>query len=242
LLPIADAAAINWQGSAGASSYIVERAKNSAGPWTVVADAVDDTTVQYRPLFSDATAEPGLSYFYRVTARNAAGKSAASNIVGAVAVTHRTLVDECRDLSLVAETIGKVEPTTGDDRRRREDLHRLKIPAGGAVIYRVDAPIDSWEATFFVVDGAATGANLVEAAISNDGVNFTPLAVDAKLLDGSEVDKDYGYLPRLALAASDMAEEARLLKLTPRQGVELSYVAVRSKGRREARNAPPGPP
>jgi hypothetical protein len=144
-----DPAAINWQGSAGASSYLVERSTNAAGPWTVVADAVDDTAVQYRPLFSDATAEPGQSYFYRVTAQNAAGKSAASNVVGPVAVTHRTLVDEGRDLSLVAETNGSVEPTTGDDRRRREDLHRLRIPAGGAVIYRSRGPHRFVEAMFF---------------------------------------------------------------------------------------------
>jgi hypothetical protein len=152
-----------------------------------------------------------------------------SNIVGPVVVTRRTLVDECRDLSLVAETVGKVEPITGDDRRRREDLHRLKIPAGGAVIYRVDAPIDSWEATFFIVDGAANEANLVEAAISSDGVEFTPLTVDATLLDGNGIDRDYGYLPRLALSPGGIASDALFLKLTPRQGVELSHVAIRSK-------------
>ena len=46
LLPITDAAAISWQGSAGASSYLVERATSPTGPWMVVADAVDDTAVQ----------------------------------------------------------------------------------------------------------------------------------------------------------------------------------------------------
>jgi hypothetical protein len=142
----------------------------------------------------------------------------------------------------VAKTVGEVEPTTGDDRRRREDLHRLRIPAGGAVIYRVDAPIDSWEATFFIVDGAVNGANLVDAAISNDGANFMPLAVDAKLLDGNEVDKDYGYLPRLALSASGIPREARFLKLTPRQEVELSQLAIRGMERRQSRNAPGATP
>jgi hypothetical protein len=135
-----------------------------------------------------------------------------------------------------------VKPITGDDRRRREDHHRLKIPAGGAVIYRLDAPIDSWEATFFVVDGIASGANLIEAAISNDGVEFTPMAVDAKLLDGTEVDKDYGYLPRLVLAASESSGEARFLKLTPRQGMELSHIAIRSKGGAERGETPRGNP
>ena len=242
LLPIADATDVSWQGSAGASSYLVERATNPTGPWMVVADAVDDTAVQYRPLFSDAIAEPGRSYFYRITAQNAAGKSAASKVVGPVAVTHRTLVDECRDLSLVAKTIGDVEPTTGDDRRRREDLHRLNIPTGGAVIYRVEAPIESWEATFFILDGAADGASLVDASISPDGENFMPLAVDAKLLDGSEVDKDYGYLPRLALSATHLPGEARFLKLAPRQGVELSSIAIGTLGTSADASRPTDPP
>ena len=154
----------------------------------VVGDAVDDTTVQYRPLFSDASAESGRHYFYRVTAQNAAGKSAASNVVGPVDVTHRTLVDDCRDLSHVAETIGDVEPTTGDDRRRREDLHRPSIPAGGAVIYRVDAPIESWEATFFVLDGAVNGFSTEEVVVDGDTDRNIPIWTHPSL--------DWGYTPK----------------------------------------------
>ena len=230
LLPIGDPSAISWQGSAGASSYLVERATGSQGPWTVVADAVDDTAVQYRPLFNDATAESRQNYFYRVTAQNEAGKSAASNVVGPVAAMRRTLVDECRDLSHVAETIGSVEPTTGDDRRRREDLHRISIPAGGAVIYRVDAPIGSVEATFFIHESAASDANLFEAAISHDGVNYAPLTIEAQLVDGTEVDKDYGYLPRLAISSDAVPDESVFLKLTPRRAGELAHVTIRGKG------------
>ncbi|MDZ7927301.1 MAG: hypothetical protein U5L46_09530, partial [Agrobacterium sp.] len=106
-----------------------------------------------------------------------------------------------------------------NDRRRPPASRRGSPPAQDpcrrAVIYHVDARIDSWEALFFVVDDAANGANLVEATISSDGVEFPPLAVDAALLDGNEVDKDYGYLPRLALATSDIPGEARFLKFTP---------------------------
>ena len=36
LLPVADAGAISWQGSVGATGYLVERAPRQNGPWTVV--------------------------------------------------------------------------------------------------------------------------------------------------------------------------------------------------------------
>jgi mannan endo-1,4-beta-mannosidase len=232
LLSIADPAAISWQGSAGATAYMVERATNGAGPWTVLADGIDDTAIQYRPLFSDATAEPGQSYFYRLTAKNAAGSSTPSNIVGPVATEHRTLVDECRDLSLVTKTIGDVQPVTGEDRQRREDLHRLRIPAGAAVIYRTNGPIDSGEAIFYLSelasDAVADPASLVDALVSADGVEFTPISPEATLLDGGEVDKDYGYLPRLRLDARDIPAGITHLKLSPRQGGELAHLSIRS--------------
>ena len=226
LLPIADPKAISWQGSAGAASYAIERARNQSGPWTRLAEAIDDTAVQYRPLYSDSTAEPGRSYFYRVIAQNAAGSSAASNVVGPVVATRRTLVDECRDLAQLHQTIGNVKPTTGDDRRRREDLHRLAIPAGAAAIYRVDGPIDSWEVTLFVPEGAADDKGLVETAVSQDGVNFHIVDSETELLDGREVDKDYGYLPRVSLSSATPPPASRYLKITPRKGVELSHVEI----------------
>jgi mannan endo-1,4-beta-mannosidase len=232
LLSISDPAAISWQGSAGASAYSVERTANAAGPWTVIADRVDDTAVQYRPLFSDVAAEPGQCYFYRVTAKNTAGSSTPSNIIGPVAAEHRTLVDECRDISLVTKTIGNVQPVTGEDRQRREDLHRLRIPAGAAVIYRTNGPIDSWEAIFYLSesasDAAADSASLVDAFLSADGVEFTPITPEATLLDGSEVDKDYGYLPCLKLNARDIPASIIYLKLSPRQRGELAHLSIRS--------------
>ncbi len=65
LLPITSVAEISWQGSVGASSYDIERATTSSGPWKVVGVDIDDTWVRYRPLFSDASAETGNSYYYR---------------------------------------------------------------------------------------------------------------------------------------------------------------------------------
>ena len=86
LLPIERVSAISWQGSAGADSYDVWRAAEPARPWEKIAENVSDADVQYRPLFNDATAEPGQSYCYRVVARNASGASEPSNVIGPVTV------------------------------------------------------------------------------------------------------------------------------------------------------------
>ena len=197
LLPIANPAAISWQGSAGASSYRVERAPAEAGLWEVAADGVDDTLVQYRPLFNDEGARPGRSYFYRVTAKNSAGESAPSNVVGPVAVDRHTLVDECRDLSLSTAHEGNVSPSEDTrDRKRREDVHRLVLPAGSSVTYEVDAPIEYASlivfrdpaskvtpAVSYVVDGKETPAEVEETVIHPGGTvydYFAATKLDAK--------------------------------------------------------------
>src|SRR5258708_1451712 len=77
LLAIKSVQAIWWQGSVGASGYNVERSCGKGGPWTVVGEDVDESLVQYQPLFSDSFAEVGRLYFYRVRAKNESGISEA---------------------------------------------------------------------------------------------------------------------------------------------------------------------
>ena len=233
LLPIDDVAAISWQGSAGAANYLVERATNAAGPWTVVADAVDDAAVQYRPLFSDATAEPGSRYFYRVTAKNEAGESAPSTIVGPVAVSCRTLVDECGDFSKTAATIGAVKPTLGSDRSRREDLSRLRLLPGATVIYQVDAPIVSWQVALFLMDKQSareSAAKALDVSVSVDGKTLTPAVFRATVAEAGAAAGDYGYLLRVIVDGAEIPAEARYLVLAAREEVELSHITIRSDG------------
>lgn len=96
-LPASDVGHLSWQGSTGASGYDVERASAAEGPWTVLADSMPDNLVVYTPLFCDPTAEINHSYFYRVIARNAAGRSPPSNIVGPLRPDRRWLVDDLFD-------------------------------------------------------------------------------------------------------------------------------------------------
>lgn len=230
LLEIADPAAINWRGSAGSTGYRVERANDAAGPWTMIAEKIDETTAPYRPLFSDGAAAPGTTYFYRITAQNDVGQSSPSNVVGPVVAKYRTLVDECADLALVDRTAGDVAPTTGADRQRREDPRRLRISPGGAVTYRVDGPIQSWRALFYLTSAQQQSAErqeqLIDAAVSTDGETFVPVKADQRTLDGNETDKDYGYLPRLAATNRRIPEGALYLRLAPRLGGELAEVEI----------------
>ena len=132
LLDIKDAAEISWQGSTGAESYTVERRQQTDTLWTVVGTDVDESRYQYRPLFSDESAEPGKKYLYRVKAKNETGQSDYSNIVGPVEVTTRTMVDEMENFDKMFQKDGQLRLlTTEDIRRAKEDRSRL---AGGAEV------------------------------------------------------------------------------------------------------------
>jgi hypothetical protein len=93
----ADPGHLGWQGSTGASSYDLERAPAAAGPWAPLASGLADHLTVYTPLYCDRTAEIGQSYYYRVSAVNAAGRSAPSNVVGPLHPDRRWLVDDLFD-------------------------------------------------------------------------------------------------------------------------------------------------
>jgi len=187
LLPIADTAAISWQGSVGATSYVVERAARKSGPWTIAGENIDETAVQYRPLFADPNVSQG-KWFYRVRARNQTGASEASNVIGPVKVTHATLVDELRDFSLIHARTGVLEIQTRDCRKAKEDAHRLAGQAGSEISYRLPAPIRSCRLDAFFPGDVADFRFLV----STDGQkNYTVVpATRQPYFSGAG---DYGY-------------------------------------------------
>jgi len=235
LLPIERPSAISWQGSAGAESYDIYRAAAADGPWTKLAGGVSDAETQYRPLFHDATAKPGERYWYRVVAHNAAGESAPSNSVGPVNATCRTLVDECRDLSLVAAADGNVKPANENARTVQEDCHRLVLNPGSAIVYRVDGPISGFKIYAFATDRAE-----LKIASSTDGKTFEPVEVRrAEFASGQTV---YGYLTPILFAGELSNSTARLLRITQdgATAVELSAVEIEYDRVEGAEGPPPG--
>ena len=148
LLPFQDAAAITWQGSVGATGYGVERAAKQSGPWTLIADNVDETAVQYRALFADTQAPVG-DWYYRARAKNAAGVSAPSNVIGPVTVTSGNFVDDLNDFTRIRERTGVLEIQNRDCRQAKEDAHRLEGSAGSEIIYKVPGPVASFRVDVF---------------------------------------------------------------------------------------------
>ena len=101
LLDINDVYSISWQGSVGASSYIMQRRESSQKDWMKIADNLIDADAAYKPLFSDTTAEIEKEYFYRVLAQNESGISEPSNEVGPVKVSFYRIVDELENLNKI---------------------------------------------------------------------------------------------------------------------------------------------
>ncbi|MBN1696735.1 MAG: cellulase family glycosylhydrolase [Spirochaetales bacterium] len=89
LLPISSPNDINWQGSAGATHYIVQRSGSAGGNWSTLSSNVTDIgntnydgqLVARLPLYSDNTGNG--TWYYRVIAVNGAGESEPSNVVSA---------------------------------------------------------------------------------------------------------------------------------------------------------------
>lgn len=149
LLPIGDTPLLTWRGSAGATGYDIERGE----PWTVVATNVCDADVAYRPLFSDTTAKPCQTYFYRVTARNKTGTSRPSNVVGPVAVKRICLVDELQDFSRVAAKSDGLKLNNAYNALYAEFLFRAKGNTNDWLTYKVPGTIESVKVVAFCPSG-----------------------------------------------------------------------------------------
>ena len=175
LLPIEASSAISWQGSTGATSYIIERAPEAKGPWETLAENVSDAVIPYQPLFADTLTEIGQAYFYRVRAVNAAGRSKPSNEVGPVPVTRRFLIDELADFSHLHTHQGFAAVTADDYRDVKFERSRVEGEVGASLIYRVPGQIEEVKIFTFLPDPTEA----VSFAISADGSDYEPMALAA---------------------------------------------------------------
>ena len=221
LLDIEDAAAISWQGSAGAQSYIVERTQSKDGPWLAAKCNISDAALQHRPSFNDTGAEIGKSYYYRVIAQNSAGISKPSNIAGPVSVKCKTLVDEMRDMQSIHESSDNLSLQIKQARNFKEDAHRLKGKSGDYVVYEVEAPINSWKVySFFPKD-----ITDFKFSVSADGRDFKQVKFERKDYFTGKGEYDY-YKPVLYNGAGS-GEKAKYLKIEYTAEAQISCVEIK---------------
>ena len=206
----------------GAASYTVERAPGAHGPWTVAGAGIDESFVQYRPLFNDDSAPKG-NWYYRVRSKNAAGLSKPSNIVGPVAVAHATLVDELADFSKVHARQGHIEISTRDCRKAKEDAHRAAGKAGDALIYQLSTAIEGFRVfTFFPHDVLD-----LKFSVSDDGRTYHDIPAGKNEYFGGT--GDYGYWTPVLYHAGDIGGGAKFLKIELTGETQIGRVEITRK-------------
>jgi len=221
LLTINDVSSISWQGSVGAQSYIVERAVEDSTAWAVIAEGVDESRYQYRPLFGDNSAEFGRKYFYRVRAKNESGLSDYSNIVGPVEVRTKTLVDEMESFDNVFQKDGDLTLLTFQDiRRAREDRNRLTGKQGSYVIYKVPAAVTALRVDVFRLAQGSDLSISVDTSLST----FTELRTNAEVYRFGA--NDYGFLDAVSYTSDRLPPDARFVKISLNEGIQLGRVQI----------------
>jgi hypothetical protein len=219
LLPDSSPEAISWQGSAGADSYLVERASADDGPWELLARDVSDAAHPYRPLFVDATAVPGRPYYYRVRAQNPAGASPPSQVAGPVSAPTRRLVDELVDFSLASSHAGTLELKHDDPRATKMDRERVE-GQGGSLTYRLHGTLEEVRVYAFLRDDSQR----VSLAGSRDGVRFEPLRSELTDFSGG-ADQPTTFRP-VRLRAAGVGRRQSYLRIRLEGGAQIGRVEI----------------
>jgi hypothetical protein len=226
LLPIESAAAISWQGSVGAESYTVERASKESGPWTVAGENIDETAVQYRPLFADGKVEKG-NWFYRVRACNTAGVSEPSNVVGPVVVDYATIVDEMTESPLFhSDNFSNLDIKTHGNRPLKEDGSRLAGQKDSSIIFKVPARIRACRLYAFFPHEVADFRFLVSEKdkFGIDDKNYEEVPCTKKLyFSGSG---EYGYWKPVLFTCKPDSPDARYLKIEFPAEAQISRIEI----------------
>jgi hypothetical protein len=219
LLPITDPGAISWQGSVDAASYNVERAPKRNGPWKVVGAGIDESAVQYYPLFNDESV-PGGEWFYRIIAKNGSGVSKPSNVVGPVTATHDTLVDNLADFSKVFAREGNLEIKTRDCRKAKEDVDRAAGTAGDALVYKLPTPIEGFRVFAFFPGEVAD----LKFSISDDGRTYHDIpAGKNEYFSGAG---DYNYWEPVLYHAENLGGTGKFLKIEMTGETQIGRVEI----------------
>jgi hypothetical protein len=187
----------------------------------VVAEGVDESRYQYRPLFNDETVIPGQRYMYRVRARNESGFSAYSNVVGPVEPGHVTIVDEMESYERVYQKDGELRLLTHQDiRKAREDRSRLTGGDGCTIVYKIPGePRSVRIEALRTTDGSSVRC---QGGVSAD--KFQPIATDSTTFKFGQ--NDYGFFDGVVYTMGNVPPDVRFLRLTLSGGVQIGRVEI----------------
>ena len=221
LLPIDDVSSISWQGSTGARSYVVERKDQDSTAWRVIAQDVDESKYQFRPLVSDETARFGGRYSYRVAARNESGLSDYSNVVGPVEVTSLKLVDEMDSFGRVYQKDGDLSLLTSQDiRKAKEDRSRLVGKNGSSIVYKVPSSVTSLSIDAYRTAEEGT-ISVAADSTPNASVNLT-----LKLAIHRFGKNDYGFFDAVTYRCDQLPAGTRFVRIMLSEGIQIARVEI----------------
>ena len=222
LFSVTDGGIVTWRGSTGAASYDLQRAGKPAGPWQTIGYQLTDDAAQYHPLAADEFAQSGRSLCYRLIARNEAGLSKPSAVVGPVKIRCGTLVDELKNLSRTYRQSGKLEVRSSDARNYKEDCHRLWGAPGAWIAYKVPGRITAARIYAF----GQQGEPALEFLAGSDGGKGDALPARAQDFYAGKEMYNFHW-PRLytlgAVPGDSSAVTIRFQKETQISRVEIEY-------------------
>ena len=219
LLPISHPGLISWQGSAGASGYDIQRATKAQSVWRTIAENVSDADYQYRPQFSDTTAEIGIEYYYMVTAKNASG-TCNSNTVGPVKCNSLLLIDEFENESKIFFRSKNFFIKRNESRKFKEDIHLFSGSKDSWLIYQTAGPIRSIKMYSFFAEKSGG----LEFSLSKDGKQFEPLNVEKQ--DFAAGKGEYGYQNPALFEVKDISGQSNYLKINLTGPANLSRIEI----------------
>ncbi len=156
---------LEWRGSPGAASYVVQRAtKSASGPWTTVS-RVNAGTLELPYLDSKAGTGPDL--WYRVTAVSAGGARGPAS--APFRVTDKTLDDNLNSFALSESHAAGVGIDRSNAGKFGGDPSRTAFPAGSetTAAWTVPGDIDTFETVAYY--GSINDMHFTFQVSDNDG-------------------------------------------------------------------------
>ncbi|MCX6168225.1 MAG: cellulase family glycosylhydrolase [Ignavibacteriales bacterium] len=226
LLPILKPFEISWQGSTGASTYIIERKEEKESNWKILTDNITDAVWPYKPQFSDTSVVIGNNYTYRIKAKNESGESDWSNEVGPIKVNYKMLIDEMENDNKIFLKDGEFEFITYKQIvQAKEDRNRLSGKRGNYIIYKIPGSINSVNVEFYMTGEEGN----LELSCSDNNDNYSPIIMKKKIFIPEK--NEYKFFTCARYTSGELPENYRYIKIVFGDAVQIGRVSVSYKGK-----------